>query len=600
MQKQIILKEEVLLRAQSALEAAFSDADSDDIPRVELTQATKSHFGHYQCNSAMSLAKIFKKNPREIALAWSDAMILYDQNHAQTTKACKMFEKIEVAGPGFINITLSSPFLSAKLKEAAWQQMCFDVHASTAVVDYSSPNIAKQMHVGHLRSTIIGESLRRLLTYCGWSVKGVNHVGDWGTQFGMLITYICEEGLDTEDWLLGSGKDSIDSALALENLMQLYRSARVSFTEDNAFALRAKKAVVDLQSGNTVLRALWERICEISRVDFSKIYKMLQVEIEEKGESFYQSMLAPTVKDLEERGIAKISDGALCVFLPEFKIPYMLRKSDGGYNYDTTDIAALRYRVDHEGAKRLIYVTDAGQKLHFDLLFATAKAAGYVTEQHRLEHVGFGLVLGKDGKKFKTREGETEKLIDLISEAVLRSKKMIVERQSSVSQNELENSELAERARRIGVSAVKYADLSNDRMSDYQFSYDKMLAFEGNTAIFLFYSLVRAKSILRKLKNCSYSEIETFAPSCEQPSEIQLVLALLQWPEAIALTRDTLAPHRLAEYLYQLACNFNHFFRDCKVHGDAKESARARLVLETVKVLEAGMHILGLEPVESM
>lgn len=581
MSQSIALKDEIIKLVGRASELAF-DAEAVDGLCIELTQATKSHFGHYQCNNAMALARTLKNNPRSIAQAWCEKIIACSE--AMTPP---MFEKVEVAGPGFINLTLSKSFLSQKLQEASWTQQCKDPDAGKAVIDYSSPNIAKQMHVGHLRSTIIGESLKRLLEYCGWEVSGVNHVGDWGTQFGMLITYIFDQELQNASWLCEAEGDTSDS---LAQLMQLYRQARSRFTEDEDFAQRSKKAVVKLQSGCAEYKQIWEKICEISRKDFSKIYQLLDVEIDEKGESFYQDLLKPVVDDLEARGVARLSDGALCVFIPEFKIPYMLRKSDGGFNYDTTDLAALRYRVEEEKAKRLIYVTDAGQKLHFDLLFATAKAAGYVQDQ-QLDHVGFGLVLGKDGKKFKTREGETEKLMDLITEAIDRSKQLLIarDRESVV--------DLEESARRIGVGALKYADLSNDRVSDYQFSYEKMLSFEGNTAIFLFYSLVRAKSILRKLDSSAAGIQEIHL---QEPSEVQLALCLLQWPEAIELTRQLLAPHRLAEYLYQLASRFNHFFRDCRVQGDASEQSRASLVAMTADVLSKGLEILGLETVEQM
>lgn len=583
MPQSIPLKDEIIAIVKRALELSLDPALVCDLD-IELTQATKSHFGHYQCNNAMALAKKAKENPRAIASAWCDEIM-----KLSSQEPVAIFEKVEVAGPGFINLTLSKKFLSQKIVAASWQEQCRDSEAGKAIIDYSSPNIAKQMHVGHLRSTIIGESLKRLLQYCGWEVQGVNHVGDWGTQFGMLIAYIFEKGMENSSLLFD---DTSEESEPLAQLMEIYRKARKRFTEDQEFADRSKKAVVDLQSGNASYRKLWERICEISRRDFSKIYSLLGVEIEEKGESFYQDLLLPVVQDLESRGIAQISDGALCVFAPGFKIPYMLRKSDGGFNYDTTDIAALRYRLSEEKAQRLIYVTDAGQKLHFDLLFATARAAGYV-DQQQLDHVGFGLVLGKDGKKFKTREGETEKLIDLILEAVDRSEALLLERGKE------EN--LKECARRIGVGALKYADLSNDRVSDYQFSYEKMLSFEGNTAVFLFYSLVRAKSILKKLEFCDGdASAKELIIELVEPSEVQLALTLLQWPEAIALTRSLLAPHRLAEYLYSLASKFNHFFRDCRVQGSSHEKSRAALVAMTATIMTQGLEILGLEPVEKM
>lgn len=581
------VEQEVARRALAAdgEEVLFESLD------LEVTQATKAHFGHYQCNSAMMLARRWRLPPVEIARRWCARL--------EREEGAALFSSITVAGPGFINLTLAQEALAQRLARIDWRASCNDPEADFAIIDYSSPNIAKQMHVGHLRSTIIGESIKRMLQFTGWRVEGVNHVGDWGTQFGMLITFLLEKVDPFPLWLEESTIPTMDQEQveeALGQLMAWYRAARAHFTQDAQFAQRSKEAVVKLQGGDRELLAIWSSICEISRRDFSQIYALLGVDLIERGESFYRDQLEPMTRALEDEGLAKRSEGALCIFIEGREVPVMLQKSDGGFNYDTTDLAALADRCLKRQAKRLIYVTDAGQGLHFELIFAAGRAAGFV-EQQELVHIPFGLVLGKDGKKFKTRDGETEKLKDLLQEAVTRALSLVKEREDGG-----EETELMHRARCLGIGAVKYADLSTDRTGDYRFSYEKMLSFEGNTAVFLMYSLVRARSILQKLaqKGLEREEIIKASFVLTHESEERLALKLLQFPEALGAALDGFYPHRLADYLYQVATGFNQFFRDCRVEGDAQERARAHLVLRSEEVLYLGLDLLGIEAVDRM
>lgn len=550
--------------------------------QIEITRATRAEFGHYQCNQAMSLAKKLSRPPRDIASKWLEHFLQVDHEE-------KIVESAEIAGPGFINISLSTAFLQKELQALdlyEMQEQNKKENGKRVVIDYSSPNTAKQMHVGHLRSTIIGDALRRLLEFDGWDVHAVNHIGDWGTQFGMLIAYIREEfsRSQQESWLQNPGD------VSLEKLMELYRLSRKRFEEDEEFATRAKETVVALQAKKPHIYPFWEVICEVSRRDYQQIYDLLGVSLQEMGESFYNDLLEPMVKELIDRGIAVSSQGAKCIFIDGYDLPLMIQKSDGGFNYDTTDMAALRYRLQEMKADRIIYVTDAGQRLHFELVFAAALKAGWVDEGFPLDHVPFGLVLGEDGKKFKTRSGKTEKLMDLLNEAIERIMEILKTR------SDIEDLDLEETARRLGVSAVKYADLCNDRISDYKFSYDKMLSFEGNTGIFLLYSHVRALSILRHVGGA-----KDRAPlHLVEESERLLALKILQFPEAITATLEGLCPHRLAEYLWGLASCFNGFFRDCRVKGDELERSRAHLVEKYCQVMAKGLELLGLQAVEKM
>ncbi|NGX39690.1 MAG: Arginine--tRNA ligase [Chlamydiae bacterium] len=569
-----------------ALQEAFGAELSAQRPLLEpkISQATQPQFGHYQCNNALELSKALKKNPREIA----EVII----KHLDSP----VIEKLEVAGPGFINITLKKDFL-AKGIEALLKDSHFGVpmvpEKKRVIVEFSSPNIAKELHVGHLRSTIIGDCIARLLEFLGVDVLRLNHIGDWGTQFGMLIAYLRAyqpEFLKEEE------------KADLAQLMEWYRASKKEFDANPDFKKLAQLEVVRLQGGDEASLEAWEMICDVSRSAFKEIYRLLDVRLEERGESFYNPYLAEVVSDLEKKGLVTLSDGAKCIFLDGFTtregtpLPMIIQKSDGGYNYSTTDMAAMRHRIEQEGAERIIVVTDAGQSLHFQMITQAAEKAGYLDPSKvQFDHVPFGVVLSPSGKKFKTREGGTEKLIDLITRAIGRAKEIFQERLPDATPEEIDSLGTI-----LGVDAIKYADLASHRVKDYVFSYDRMLRFEGNTAAFLLYAYVRIQGIKRKVGKEIEPLIETASISLTDPTEVALALQLLRFGETLeAMARDLL-PNRLAEYLYQLAEKFHAFFRDCRVEGDAQEESRLLLCEATARILKKGLEILGLKTLPRM
>ncbi len=535
----------------------------------------------------MKLAKALKQNPRAIAEklveAWKE-------------QAKENLEKIEVAGPGFINLTLSKAFLAKQLNSIRQDPRLGVAPVSQkkkVIVEFSSPNVAKELHVGHLRSTIIGESLARLLEFLGHDVLRLNHIGDWGTQFGMLITYLYE----FEPKVLTDKKEA-----SLSSLMQWYRESKKVFDADPEFKKRAQLCVVKLQRGDPDVLKAWKKICEISRLGFQEIYDYLDVSLKERGESFYNPMLPGVVEDFESKKLVTVSDGAKCVFLEGFKsqedtdLPLILQKSDGGYNYSTTDLAALKQRTSEEKAERIIYVVDAGQQLHFQMAFSAARRVDYYDPGSvEVTHVPFGVVLGPDGKKFKTRSGQTEKLIDLLQEAVSRAEILLKERNPDLPEKEIEDL-----AHTLGVDAVKYADLSCHRVKDYVFSYDRMLKFEGNTAAYLLYSYVRIQGIKRKAGKDVDAILSTTPITLEEEAECQLGLKVLQFGEALEAMDRELLPNRLCDYLYDLAEKFHGFFRDCRVEGSPKESSRLALCELTARVMAKGLGILGLKTMSRM
>lgn len=571
-----------------ALKSSFSQQLSLNNPLLdpEVVQSTQPQFGHYQCNNSLKIAKELKKNPRQIA----------EEIVAVLTSQKESFiSKIEIAGPGFINITLDPKFLSQEIADLLQDTRLgvpLPVKKQKIIVEFSSPNIAKELHVGHLRSTIIGDCLARLFEFLGHDVLRLNHVGDWGTQFGMLITYLKE----LHPKVL-SGEEKTD----LSQLMNWYKESKKKFDEDTEFKKRSQLQVVALQGGDAVALKAWQMICEISRKAFKEIYDLMDISLQERGESFYNPYLADVVKDLEHKGLITISGGAKCVFLDGFvsregePLPMIIQKSDGGYNYETTDMAALRHRVEVEKADRIICVTDAGQALHFQQVFKTAEKAHYYDPQKvQIDHVTFGVVLGPDGKKFKTRSGDTEKLIDLLLEAVKKSEEIIQERLPDASAAEKKELALA-----LGIGAVKYADLSCHRVKDYVFSYERMLRFEGNTAAFLLYAYVRIQGIKRKGKK-KVEELSSSKITLSHPSEIALALHIRQFGETLeAMARDLL-PNRLTDYLYTLAEKFNAFYRDCRVEGVEEEESRLLLCEAAGRVLAKGLAILGLRTVSRM
>jgi arginyl-tRNA synthetase len=551
--------------------------------QAEITESTQPQFGHYQCNSALKIAKILKVNPREIAKQITDAINLYDQTDH------RMIEKIEVAGAGFINIFLCPDFLAKRVESMLLDERLGVplVNKEKIIVEFSSPNIAKELHVGHLRSTIIGDALARLFEFLGYEVLRLNHIGDFGTQFGMLIAYIQKyESV------------ALQNTIDLSTLMSWYKEAKYQFDQDSEFKKLSQLEVVKLQQGDKNSFQIWEKICEVSKAAFQEIYQLLDVRLIERGESFYSPYLAQIVADLEQKGLITISNGAKCIFLDGFigrdntPLPMIVQKSDGGYNYETTDMAALYHRVQKEKATRIIIVTDAGQSLHFAMIFKAAEKAHYFDpKQLQLDHVPFGVVLGPDGKKFKTRSGETEKLIDLLMGAIQRAKQILKTRLPLLEEEELEKS-----SKILGIDAVKYADLCCHRIKDYVFSYDRMLKFEGNTAAFLLYAYVRIQGIKRKVGK----EAVKGPIVLSHPSEVGLAFHLCLFPETLQMMSQDLLPNRLCDYLYVLAEKFHAFFRDCRVEGSSEENSRLLLSEITAQVLKKGLSILGLQTLERM
>ena len=563
-------------------------AHAFDLPPQEasadMSPSTQEEFGHYQCNSALRLSKLLKQNPRAVAQKIVD--------HFDST----ICSKVEIAGPGFINFTLSSSFLSQQLQQQLFDRFlgaCPPKDKQRVIVEFSSPNIAKELHVGHIRSTIIGDCLARLFEFLGQDVLRLNHLGDWGTQFGMLITYmkdVCPRVL--------TGAEPTH----LESLMQWYKASKKRFDQEPDFKMRAQKEVVSLQSGEKEAMYAWKIICDVSRKGFQEIYDLMDVRLTERGESFYNPLLKQVVDELDQKGLVTISDGAKCIYLEGFvnregePLPLMIQKSDGGYNYDTTDLAAIRHRIYIEKADRMIYVVDVGQSLHFQMVFAAAEKAGWLDRSKtQVDHVGFGLVLGTDGKKFKTRSGDTEKLIDLLTEAVDKAREILRERLPAAEPKEIE-----QLAHALGIGAVKYADLASLRTKDYTFSYEKMLRFEGNTAVFLLYAYVRINGIKRKTGADMATILSQYQIALHHPSEISLGLHLRRFGEVIEMMARDLLPNRLTDYLYELAEKFNAFFRDCRVDGSPEEGPRLVLCELTARILKQGLEILGLETVDRM
>ncbi|WP_414562106.1 MULTISPECIES: arginine--tRNA ligase [unclassified Anabaena] len=584
-------QEQLKLKFAQALAAAFGTeyAGVDPI----LVAASNPKFGDYQANVALSLSKKLGQQPRAIATAIVEKLDVSD-----------ICEQPEIAGPGFINLKLQTAYLEAQLNAIQADARLGVPAAKTPkreIVDFSSPNIAKEMHVGHLRSTIIGDSIARILEFQGHDVLRLNHVGDWGTQFGMLITYLREvypEALTTAN------------ALDIGDLVSFYRKAKQRFDEDEVFQETARQEVVRLQAGATDTLHAWKLLCEQSRREFQVIYDLLNVQVTERGESFYNPLLPTVVEDLQSSGLLEENQGAQVVFLEGFTnregepLPLIVQKSDGGYNYATTDLAALRYRIQQDEAKRIIYVTDAGQGNHFAQFFQVAGKAGWIPDDVELVHVPFGLVLGEDGKKFKTRSGDTVRLRDLLDEAVIRARADLAARLEEEERTETEEF-INEVSQVVGISAVKYADLSQNRTSNYIFSYDKMLDLKGNTAPYMLYAYARIQGISRK-GGINFQELGDHAQVLLQhETELALAKYLLQLDEVISAVEQDLLPNRLCEYLYELSKKFNQFYdRNQGVRVlEAEEPLRtSRLVLcdLTAKTLRLGLSLLGIQVLERM
>jgi len=649
--------------------AAFAAAGIADSP-VVLQPTKNAEHGDFQINGVMGAAKKAKQNPRELA-----------QKVAEALADNAVIESAEVAGPGFINLRLRPEFLAQNI-QTALSDARFGVAKTdkpqTVVIDYSSPNLAKEMHVGHLRSSIIGDSISRVLEFMGNTVIRQNHVGDWGTQFGMLVAYLVEQQKD-------------NAAFELADLEQFYRAAKVRFDEDPAFADTAREYVVKLQGGDETVLALWKQFVDISLSHAQAVYDTLGLKLRPEdvaGESKYNDDLQPVVDDLVEKGLAVEDDGAKVVFLDEFKnkegepAAFIVQKQGGGFLYASTDLACLRYRIGRLKADRLLYVVDHRQALHFEQLFTTSRKAGYLPENAKAEFIGFGTMMGKDGKPFKTRSGDTVKLVDLLTEAVERATALVKEknprnemddwadlandvlqdirdkeeeekeinefevefdengisdiqyvsqsedselakikedllqaeksaesliisddgtirsRRSSEYHSETARKDIAKIARAVGIGAVKYADLSKNRTSDYVFDWDAMLSFEGNTAPYLQYAYTRVQSVFRKA-----GEWDATAPTVlTEPLEKQLAAELLKFEDVLQSVADTAYPHYLAAYLYQIATLFSRFYEACPIlkSEGATRNSRLQLAKLTGDTLKQGLELLGIDVLDVM
>ncbi|NYV42832.1 arginine--tRNA ligase [Cronobacter sakazakii] len=574
---QALLSEKV----SQALIAAGAPADCE--PQVR--QSAKAQFGDYQANGVMAIAKKLGMPPRQFA---EQALA-----HLDLTGIAA---KTEIAGPGFINIFLDPAFLAKNIEAAVASDRAGVEKVSapqTIVVDYSAPNVAKEMHVGHVRSTIIGDASVRTLEFLGHKVIRANHVGDWGTQFGMLIAYLEKQQQENA------------GEMALSDLEGFYREAKKHYDEDEAFAERARSYVVKLQGGDEYCREMWRKLVDITMTQNQITYQRLNVTLtrdDVMGESLYNPMLPGIVADLKAKGLAVESEGATVVFLDEFKnkegepMGVIIQKKDGGYLYTTTDIACAKYRYETLHADRVLYYIDSRQHQHLMQAWTIVRKAGYVPESVPLEHHMFGMMLGKDGKPFKTRAGGTIKLSELLDEALDRARRLVAGKNPDMPADELEKL-----ANAVGIGAVKYADLSKSRTTDYIFDWDNMLAFEGNTAPYMQYAYTRVLSVFRK---ADVKESELTAPVVIQDDrEAQLAARLLQFEETLGMVARDGTPHVMCAYLYDLAGLFSGFYEHCPIltaETDALRQSRLKLALLTAKTLKLGLDTLGIETVERM
>ncbi|MFQ1048588.1 arginine--tRNA ligase [Avibacterium paragallinarum] len=564
---------------------AMIQAGADEQCEALVRQSNKPQFGDYQANGIMAAAKKLSLNPREFA-----------QKVLEHLDLSPIADKIEIAGPGFINIFLSPTWLADNVKTALKDDH-LGIHTDKKeiiVADYSSPNVAKEMHVGHLRSTIIGDAVVRTLEFLGHNVIRANHVGDWGTQFGMLIAYL--EKMENEH----------ASEMELSDLEAFYRAAKEHYDNDEAFAEKARGYVVKLQSGDEYCRAMWKKLVDITMQQNQRNYDRLNVTLTEKdvmGESLYNPMLPAIVEDLKAQGLAVEDDGALVVYLDEFKnkdgdpMGVIVQKKDGGFLYTTTDIAAAKYRYETLKADRVLVFSDTRQSQHMQQAWLITRKAGYVPESFQLEHKNFGMMLGKDGKPFKTRSGGTVKLADLLDEAIERADKLISEKSTALSPEEK-----AAVVEAVGIGSVKYADLSKNRTTDYVFDWDNMLSFEGNTAPYMQYAYTRIRSIFNKA-GISPAQLADAPIKVVDEKERALAIKLLQFEEAIQQVAKEGSPHILCAYLYELAGVFSSFYEHCPILNNEDESiklSRLKLALLTEKTLKQGLDLLGIKTVEKM
>ncbi|WP_181793660.1 arginine--tRNA ligase [Streptomyces sp. WELS2] len=581
------LSDNVQQHLASALSATLPEAAGAD-PLLR-----RSDRADFQANGILALAKKAKANPRELATQVVGRVVTGD-----------VIKDVEVSGPGFLNITLADQAITRNLAaryadDTGRLGVPTAADPGTTVIDYAQPNVAKEMHVGHLRSAVIGDSVVQLLEFTGENVIRRHHIGDWGTQFGMLIQY-----LDEHPHELDHKAGQVTGEEAMSNLDRLYKAARKKFDSDEEFKTRARRRVVDLQAGDPHTLAMWQKFVDESKIYFFSVFEKLDMEIRDAdivGESGYNDMLAETCRLLEESGVAVRSEGALCVFFDDIKgpegkpVPLIVQKSDGGYGYAATDLSAIRDRVFNLKANTLLYVVDARQALHFRMVFETARRAGWLGDDVTAVQLAFGTVLGKDGKPFKTREGETVRLVDLLDEAIDRASAVVREKAQDLSEEEI-----AERGAQVGIGAVKYADLSTSANRDYKFDLDQMVSLNGDTSVYLQYAYARIQSILRKageIRPAAHPEL----PLAD--AERALGLHLDSFAETVREAAAEYAPHKLAAYLYQLASLFTTFYDKCPVlRAETPEQVENRLFLSdlTARTLHQGMTLLGIRTPEKL
>ena len=566
---------------ETVISQALSRTTGEAGCQALVAPAKSAQFGDYQANGVMALAKRLGRNPRELG---AEVIANLDLDGIAS--------KVELAGPGFINIFLARGFLAQQLGLLAQGRLVAESAApQTVLIDYSSPNLAKEMHVGHLRGTIIGDAIARTFEYLGHRLIRQNHFGDWGTQFGMLITYMQE--LPADNALVAQ----------LSDLESFYRAAKQRFDAEPAFAATARDNVVKLQSGDPACLALWRKFIDVSIAHCQQLYERMDITLQPSDivpESFYNARLDGIVAELERQGLLTESDGARCVFLDEFRtkegepLPVIVQKTGGGFLYATTDLAAIRYRAQELKAQRILYVVDFRQSLHFQQVFAVARKAGFAGADCSLEHLSYGTMMGKDGKPFKTRSGDTIKLIDLCDESVERAFALV-----SAKNPELGESERRHIADVIGIAAVKYADLSKNRNSDYIFDWDSMLSFDGNTAPYLLYAYARIRSIFRRAE---LDPDAVYPVAINALEEQALALKLLQFSETVELLAIDCLPNQLCLYLYDLAGVFMKFYEACPVlKAEGNERAtRLGLCQLTARTLKQGLNLLGITTLEQM
>ena len=602
----IIFKELTKIFEDCLLDNLIKNNKKEEFAKIKeniITQSSKEEFGDYQCNICLVLSRIYKTNPRDIAIEFIKKL-------KDNEKISNLCEDLEIAGPGFINIKLKNQILIQTIKSniecprAGVPLSSKNINNNfpeKVIVDFSSPNIAKEMHVGHLRSTIIGDFIAKIFELRGFNVLRLNHIGDWGTQFGMLITQLRD--------LYSNNLKEINK-IKISDLVEFYKTSKKRFDNEPEFQKRSREEVVKLQSGNQESISAWKLLCNQSRKEFDEIYKILNIKIKERGESFYNQFLKTIIEELNIKKILIEDEGAKCVFLDGMNnkegkaLPLIVQKKDGGFNYATTDLAAIKYRFDKEpygdNASRIIYVTDHGQSNHFVGVFQVARKANWIPENCRLDHVPFGLVQGIDGKKLKTREGETIRLKDLLSESVKRAKEDLLKRLENEGRDETSEF-ILNTSKVIGIGAVKYADLSQNRITNYQFSFDRMLSLNGNTAPYLLYTLVRISGINRKnYLSENFRNYESI--SYIHFTEWKLIRKLLRFDEVIISIEKDLMPNRLCNYLFELCQTFNRFYDQVPILKGEKDTRISRLALcaLTEKTLKLSLELLGIETLQRM